>query len=62
MNKTWARTLINISVIINFLSSEFIRKVRILLQEKSDVYIVTDIDEKFLEYNKDIINCEIKKI
>ena len=47
---------------INFLSSEFVRKVKILLQEKSDIYIVTDIDEKLLEYNKEVINCEIEEI
>ena len=46
----------------NFLSSEFVRKVRILLQEKSDVYIVTDIDEKSLKYNKDVINYKIEEI
>ena len=50
------------SIMMNFLSLEFIRKVRILLQKKSDVYTVTDIDEKFLEYNKDMINCEIEEI
>ena len=49
------------SVITNFLLLEFIRKVRILLQEKSDIYTVTDIDEKLLKYNKDVINHEIKE-
>ena len=49
------------SVTANFLSSEFASKVRILLQEKSDVYIVIDIDEKFLEYNKDVINYETEE-
>ena len=44
------------STITNFLSSEFVRKVNILLQEKSDVYEVTDIDEKSFEYNKNMIN------
>ena len=47
---------------MNFLSSEFIIKARILLKEKSDIYIVTDIDEKLLEYNKDMIDCEMKEI
>ena len=50
------------SVIANFLLSEFIRKVRILLQKKSNIYIVTDIDEKSFEYNKDMINYKIKEI
>ena len=46
---------------MNFLMSEFIRKARISLQEKSDVYVVRDIDEKLLEYNKDTINWEMKE-
>ena len=49
------------SVIVNFLLSEFIRKVKILLQEKSDVYIVTDIDEKSFKYNKEVINYETEE-
>ena len=61
MNKTWIRTLIYINVTANFLLLEFIRKVRISLQEKSDIYIVTDIDKKLLKYNKDMINHEIKE-
>ena len=56
MNKIWARTLIDIDVIINFLLSEFISKVRILLQKKSNVYTVADIDKKLFKYNKDVIN------
>ena len=56
MNEIWARTLIDMSITANFLLSEFVRKVRISLQEKSDVYAVTDIDKKSLEYNKDMIN------
>ena len=35
---------------------EFIRKVNILLKEKSDVYTVTVIDEKSFEYNKEKID------
>ena len=46
---------------MNFLLSEFVKKVRILLQEKSDVYAVIDIDEKSFEYNKDVINCKMKE-
>ena len=46
----------------NFLSSEFTKKVKISLQKKSDVYAVTDIDEKFLEYNKKTVDQEIKEI
>ena len=47
---------------MNFLLLEFVRKVKILLQKKSDVYVVTDIDEKLLEYNKEMINQKIKEI
>ena len=49
------------SVMMNFLSSEFTKKAKILLQKKSNVYAVTDIDEKSLEYNKEIIDQEMKK-
>ena len=35
---------------------EFIKKVNISLKKKSDVYIVTVIDEKSLKYNKEKIN------
>ena len=50
------------NVTVNFLLLEFIKKVKILLQRKSDVYIVTDIDKKSLEYNKEKIDQEIKEI
>ena len=46
----------------NFLLSEFIRKTRILLQKKSDVYAVTNIDKKSLKYNQDMINHKIEEI
>ena len=36
--------------------SEFIRKSNISLKSKSDVYAVTVIDEKLLEYNKERID------
>ena len=49
------------SIITNFLSSDFVRKVKILLQKKSDVYTVIDIDEKSFEYNKEIIDQEMKE-
>ena len=42
--------------------SEFVRKMKILLQKKDNVYAVTDIDKKSLEYNKEQINQEIKEI
>ena len=44
------------SVIANFISLKFIRKTKISLQKKDNVYVVTDIDKKFLEYNKEQIN------
>ena len=47
---------------INFLSSEFVKKTKILLQKKSDVYAVTDIDEKLLEYNEEKIDQETEEI
>ena len=50
------------NVTANFLLSEFIKKVKILLQRKSNAYAVTDIDEKLLEYNKEIIDQEIEEI
>ena len=62
VNKTWIRILIDIDIIANFLLLEFIKKVKILLQKKSDVYAVTDIDEKSFKYNKEIINQKIEEI
>ena len=42
--------------------SEFARKLKILLYIKSNIYKVIDIDKKFLEYNRKIINYKIKEI
>ena len=42
--------------------SEFTKKAKILLQKKSDVYAVTDIDEKLFEYNKETVNQETEEI
>ena len=50
------------SVIVNFLLLEFVEKVKISLQRKSNIYIVINIDKKSLEYKKEIINCKIKEI
>ena len=61
MNRIWARTLIDIDIIINFLSSEFIIKARILLKKKSNIYTVANIDKKLLEYNKDIVDHETEE-
>ena len=47
---------------INFLSSEFTKKVKISLQKKSNVYAVTDIDEKPLKYNKETVDHETEEI
>ena len=38
------------------MSSEFIKKVNILLKKKRDIYAVTVIDEKFFKYNKEKID------
>ena len=62
MNKIWTKTLIDTEVIVNFIVSSFIKKVNILLYIKSDTYIVTDIDEKSLEYNKKMINYKLEEI
>ena len=62
MNRIWAKTLIDISVTADFILLEFIKKVNILLQKKSDIYQVTDIDKKLFKYNKEIINQEIEEI
>ena len=45
----------------NFMLSEFIRKMNILLQKKDNVYAVTDIDKKSLKYNKEQIDQEMKE-
>ena len=50
------------SVTANFILSSFAKKADILLQRKSDVYAVTDIDEKLLRYNKEMIDQEIEEI
>ena len=50
------------SAIANFLLSEFIKKAKILLQKKSNAYTVTDIDEKSLRYNKEMIDQETEEI
>ena len=50
------------SIIVNFLSLEFIKKAKILLQKKSDIYAVTDINEKLLEYNKEIVDYKTEEI
>ena len=62
VNETWTRTLIDTDVMTNFLSSEFTKKTKISLQKKSNVYTVTDIDEKSLEYNKEMIDWETEEI
>ena len=38
------------------MSLKFIRKVNILFKEKSNIYAVTVMNEKFLEYNKEKID------
>ena len=48
-------------VTANFLSSEFTKKAKISLQKKSNAYAVTDIDEKFLEYNGEKVDHETEE-
>ena len=55
-------TLIDMSVIRDFMSLTFTKKVRILLEEKSDVYKVTAVDDKLLSYNNDMIDHKTDKI
>ena len=40
----------------------FTKKVKILLQTKSDVYKLTAVNNKLLLYNKEIVNHERKEI
>ena len=42
--------------------SSFAKKVNILLQRKSNVYAVIDIDEKLLKYNKERVDQETEEI
>ena len=62
VNRIWARTLIEIDVTANFVLLKFIKKVKISLQKKSNVYAVTDIDEKSFKYNKETVNQETEEI
>ena len=41
---------------------EFTRKMNILLRKKNEIYIVTVIDKKLLEYNKEKIDQQIEEI
>ena len=42
----------------NFMSSMFIKKVKISLQQKKDrdIYKVTSVDDKALSYNKEVVD------
>ena len=55
-------TLTDTGVIRDFMSLTFIKKVRISLQKKSDVYKVTVIDNKLLFYNNRMIDHKIEEI
>ena len=46
----------------DFISPAFIKKVKISLQKKSDVYKVTAVDNELLSYNKRIIDHETEEI
>ena len=46
----------------DFMSLTCIKKIKLPLQEKSDVYKVTTVDNKLLFYNKEIINHKIEEI
>ena len=46
----------------DFVSSMFIKKIKISLQQKKDrdIYKVTSVDDKALSYNKRVVDHEIK--
>ena len=44
------------------MSLTFTKKVKILLQKKSDVYKVNVVDDKLLSYNNRIINHKTREI
>ena len=50
------------SIIINFMLSEFVKRAKILLQIKSNTCTVIDINKKFLEYNKEKIDYKTEDI
>ena len=62
VNEQWAHTLIDMSVIRNFMSLTFARKAEITLQQKrkQDIYEVTVIDDTALSYNNGVVDHEIK--
>ena len=62
VNEQWVRTLINTGVMRDFMSLMFTKKVKISLQEKSDVYEITAVDEKLLSYNNKMLNYKIEEI
>ena len=62
INRYWAHTLTDTGAIRNFMSSMFVKKVKISLQKKSDVYKVTVIDDKLLLYNNKMIDHKIEEI
>ena len=62
INKQWVCTLIDTDMMRDFMSSMFIKKVKILLQQKKgrDTYKITSVDDKALSYNKRVVNHKIK--
>ena len=60
MNEQWAHILINTGVMRDFVSSMFIKKIKILLQQKKgrDIYKITSVDNKALNYNKRVVDHE----
>ena len=62
MNEQWAHILIDMSAMRDFMSSMFIKKVKILLQQKKgrDIYKVTSVDNKTLSYNKEVVDHKMK--
>ena len=62
MNKHWAHTLIDTDVIRDFMSPAFVKRARISLQKKSDIYKVTSVNNKLLSYNNKMINHKTEEI
>ena len=58
VNKQWAHILIDMSMIRDFMSLMFTKKVKIPLQQKKsrNIYKVTSVDDMTLSYNKEVVD------
>ena len=62
MKKQWVCTLIDTSVMRDFMSLMFVNKTRIQLQQKKikNIYEVTSVDNTALSYNNKVVNHKIE--